>query len=55
MREKASVYKDSILNQIAKKEKVAKVNRSAVIAFENLVVDAHAQRLREEEERKSRK
>lgn len=55
LKDKASVYKDSILHQIAKNEQSSKLNRSVVIAFENLVVDAHAQRLREEEERTARK
>lgn len=55
LKNKASIYKDSILHQIAKNEQSSKVNRSVVIEFENLVVDAHAQRLREEEERIVRK
>ena len=49
------VYKDSILNQIKRQEVLAKHQKDVVIAFENLVVDAGNERLREEERRKAEK
>ena len=49
------VYKDSILKQIKRQDALAKRDKDVVIAFENLVVDAGNQSLREEERRKAEK
>ena len=54
-RQIGKVYKDSILNQIKRQEALAKRDKDVVIAFENLVVDAGNQRLREEERKKAEK
>ena len=55
MKEKARVYKDSILNQIKDNQSQVKAQIEVERAFENLVVDANNEKLREEEKRRAEK
>ena len=52
-KEKASIYKDSLLNQIKSQELNAKQQVNMERVFENIVVDSHNIRLQEEEARKA--
>ena len=51
----SKVYKDSILKQIKNNEALSKHDKDVLLAFENLVVDAGNERLREEERKKAEK
>jgi len=51
-KEKTSIYKESLLNQIKSQEISAKEQIHMERTFENIVVDSHNIRLQEEEARK---
>ena len=55
LKEKARVYKESIINQIKDNQRQVKAQLQVERAFENLVVDAANEKLREEEKRKLNK
>ena len=54
-KQKTMVFKDSILNQIKKNEVHAKHDRDLMLAFENQVVDASNEKLRDIEQKKADK
>lgn len=54
-KEKTSIYKESLLNQIKTQEITAKEAIHMERTFENIVVDSHNYRLQEEEARKVQK
>ena len=50
-KEKASIYKESLINQMKSQELNTKQQITMERAFENIVVDSHQIRLQEEERR----